>query len=117
MIVGIGVDIADNSRFEKLEEGVKARIFTPYEIEESGKAPSKAEYLASRFAAKEAFSKALGSGFDGILPRNIEIRQDGNGKPYIALLSSNGSGYKTHLSISHERAMSVAMVVLEDGTL
>lgn len=117
MIIGIGVDITDNSRFENLEDGVKARLFTSYEIEESEKAPSKMEYLASRFAAKEAFSKAVGSGFDGISPKDIEIRQDDSGKPYIALLSSNGSGYKTHLSISHERAMSVAMVVLEDGTL
>ena len=117
MIVGIGIDIADNSRFAALEIGMKKKIITQWEIAMSKEAFSESEYLSSRFAAKEAFSKALGSGFCGISPKDIETMNDSKGKPFIKLLKDFGFNHKIHLSISHEREMSVAMVVLEDVTL
>lgn len=114
MILGIGVDIADNSRFIDIKEGLKEKLFSKYEIEKAKIAPSESEFLSSRFAAKEAFSKAMGTGFKAICPKYIEIREDDKGKPFICLLRKIDSDFKIHLSISHERKMSVAMVVLED---
>ena len=117
MISGVGIDIVSNHRFCNMEEGLKGRLFTDYEIEEAERSPYKCEYYASRFAAKEAFSKALGTGFRKISPKDIEIKADNMVKPYRVLLKKLNIDYKIHLSISHEKEMSVAMVVLEDGTL
>lgn len=115
MIVGIGVDIADNARFESLGEGFLKRIFTPLEISEGELRAKKGEFFASRFASKEAFSKALGTGLVGLSPREIEIIEDEKGKPSIRLLKALDKEYKIHLSLSHEKEMSIAMVVIEDG--
>ena len=117
MILGIGIDIADNSRFSGMPEGLKRKLFTQYELEMSNSRAKKDEFYASRFASKEALSKALGTGFDAMSPLDIEIRIDDLGKPYIFLLKKLGFDCKIHLSISHEREMSVAMVVLEDVSL
>lgn len=114
MILGIGVDIANNSRFIDMKDGLKAKLFTSYELASAEKAPSESEYLASRFAAKEAFAKALGTGFRSFSPTDIEVRVDIQGKPFISLAKPIFSG-RIHVSLSHEREMSIAMVVLEDG--
>ena len=115
MILGIGVDIVSNCRFDSKPEGFLEKIFTPGELASSLSAPNKSEFFASRFAAKEAFAKALGSGFRGIQPVDIEVCSDELGKPYIKLLKGDCSGCVFHLSLSHERESSVAMVVIEDG--
>ncbi len=117
MIIGIGIDVADNSRFISLAEGVKQKLFTQNEIALALESANQVEYYSSRFAAKEAFSKSLGTGFKGINPNEIEILSDKSGKPYINLLKKLDKDYRIHLSISHEKSVSVAMVVLEDGTL
>ncbi len=112
MIRGIGVDICRCSRFEGKERRFLERIFSPEEISAS----SGPEYLASRFAAKEAFSKALGTGIRGFSLREITVREDEAGKPYFHLEGralSVSSGLSFHLSISHEREYAVAMVVAE----
>ena len=114
MIRGIGIDIAETGRFAKMEERLLSRIFTPSEL---SRAPlRRAEYFASRFAAKEALVKALGTGFRGIQPRDINIAEDELGRPYITLGGDKAhllEGLSVLLSLSHERDYSVAMVVLD----
>lgn len=115
MVRGIGIDIVENVRFKGKEEAFLRRIFTDSEL--SG-APSlsKEEYFSSRFASKEAFVKALGTGFSGITARDVEIAEDDAGKPYIVRNEKIESLVKEgeiFLSISHERSYSVAMVVID----
>lgn len=112
MIKGIGVDICRCSRFEGKERCFLERIFTDEELSIS----SRSEYLASRFAAKEAFSKALGTGIRGFSLKEISVREDELGKPYLFLsgrAALMASGLSVFLSISHEREYAVAMVVVE----
>ena len=115
MIVGIGVDLVDISRFEdKVAKTPKLleRLFSAAESE----APVKT--LAGRFAAKEALIKALG-GSDGISWREVEISKNDDGKPLIQTFGQTGETVraagvtKLHLSISHDAGMVVAMVVAE----
>ena len=113
MIVGIGTDIVENSRFEALPDGFLRKLFTACEIADAEKRTDKAEYFASRFAAKEAVSKALGTGFRGLSILDIEIHEDDAGKPFPVVNGFNE--YRFHLSISHETSYSVAMVVVENA--
>jgi holo-[acyl-carrier protein] synthase len=115
MIVGIGVDLVDISRFEdKLTKTPKLleRLFSPAEAE----APLKT--LAGRFAAKEALIKALG-GSEGISWQEVEISKNNDGKPMIQTVGQTSETLKAagvtnlHLSISHDAGMAVAMVVAE----
>jgi len=81
---------------------------------------SKATFLASRFAAKEAFAKALGTGFrNGLSLRHIEITADNLGKPVVKLhavaqqlIDKLGISHY-HVSISHEKEHVIAIIVLE----
>ncbi len=113
MIIAIGTDIQDNRRFETSKEGLLRKLFTQYELEEADRRSNKAEYFGSRFAAKEAISKALGTGFRGLTPLDIEIREDDNGRPYPIVKGKDDIIF--HLSISHEKEYSIAMVVAENG--
>jgi holo-[acyl-carrier protein] synthase len=115
MIVGIGVDLVDISRFEaKLAKTPKLleRLFSPTEAE----APLKT--LAGRFAAKEALIKALG-GSEGISWQEVEISKNNDGKPMIQTVGQTSETLKAagvtnlHLSISHDGGMAVAIVVAE----
>ena len=116
MIRGIGVDISSPERFEGMEDKLLSRLFTQREIE---KAPMRAcEYYAARFAAKEAFSKALGTGINGFSLTEIEVAENEKGKPYFILsgrAEKLAEGLTLHLSMSHERDAAVAMVVAEDA--
>lgn len=112
MIKGIGVDICKCSRFDGKERRFLERIFSPEELDKG----SSSEYLASRFAAKEAFSKALGTGIRGFSLREITIREDELGSPYFHLEGSakrKAEGLSFHLSLSHEKEYAIAMVVAE----
>lgn len=108
----IGVDIIEVERIKKAIEkhnGFKERVFTKKEIEYCENKKNKYESYAARFSAKEAFVKALGTGFtDEISFLNIEILNDINGKPNIVY-----KGKKYELSMSHEKKYSIAMVVIE----
>ena len=87
-IVGNGVDIIENNRIKKSLKikGFINRIFTQNEINKSKKFNNKVNYLAKRFAAKEAFVKALGEGFRGNINFNdIDITNDKKGKPLIKI--------------------------------
>ena len=123
MIVGIGTDIASVARIGRLYErhGQRAleKLLAPSEFADFGRARDPARFLAKRFAAKEAFGKALGIGVvaPATLP-NIAVAHDGLGKPvlqYAPLLAAylNERGLIAHLSISDEVDYAVAFVVVE----
>ena len=115
MIHGIGVDVARAPRFEEMEESLLEKMFTEKEIIN---APSsrQSEYFASRFAAKEAFAKALGTGIRGFSLLDITIEENEAGKPYFALsgrAADAAAGLKLNLSISHDGGICIAMVTAE----
>ncbi len=114
MIKAVGTDIAKNSRFDNLEEGVLKKIFTQAELEEAGRRSDSSAFFSSRFAAKEAFVKALGKGFRTIEANMIEIRENEDGMPYIVTFSDVlDKNERVFLSLSHEKEYSVAMVVID----
>lgn len=124
MIRGIGVDIVKVDRIEKAVErwGYRflKRIFTAAEIERCQQRARPAQCLALRFAAKEAFAKALGLGMrKGLRWRDIEVVHDHLGKPDLLLynqaqrLLEAMEASRTWLSLSDERESALAVVVLE----
>lgn len=131
MIIGIGIDIIDSRRVEKLMEKFgdqfSEKYFSDQENEIANyKKTEKAKILfyTKRFAAKEACAKALGTGVrDDVLMRNIEILNDDLGKPNITLyaetkeflnsLSPNDMEKKIHVTISDEEPYAIAQVMIE----
>ena len=124
-IIGNGVDIIKNSRINNSikTKGFLNRIFTKKEIEQGKKLKNKINYYAKRFAAKEAFVKAIGTGFRSEINFiDIEIKNYKNGRPYI-LLSKKLKNfikekfkihkYKVFLSLSDEKEFSIAFVVID----
>ena len=114
MIKGIGIDIIELSRVRHLitrQSKFVDRILTMNEknkFKDLSEA-RKVEFLAGRFAAKEAFSKAVGSGIGRELSfLDIEIGTDASGKPFIVKPE-----VQAHLSISHSREYAVAQVIIE----
>ena len=114
MIKGIGIDIIELTRIQiMLERGTKLidRILTEEEKQKFKVLSERrqVEFLAGRFAAKEAFSKAFGTGIGKELSfQDIEIETDGSGKPFFRKPEVH-----SHLSISHSREYAVAHVVIE----
>jgi len=125
-IIGNGVDIVDNKRIEKLliNNNFLKRIFTKNEIKISKNRKNKINYFAKRFAAKEAFVKALGTGFrNKINFSDIEIINDINGKPKMNIstrikqfIQKKFKTKKTNIyvSLSDEKKYSIAYVILEN---
>ena len=124
-IIGIGVDIVDNNRFKKFINNTKFinRICSAKEINNLKSKTNKILFLSKRFSAKEAFVKALGSGFrDELSFNDISILNDKKGKPYflfnkkIKKILKNKyklNRFKTHLSLSDEKKHSVSYVILQ----
>ncbi len=123
MIRGIGLDIVDIARIAELYqrhgERFLKRVFTEREIAYCMTKSDPAPSLSARFAAKEAASKALGTGIaEGVLFKDIEVLKEGT-RPVIALHNqarerAEGMGVSfIHLSISHERSYAAAVVVME----
>ena len=124
-IIGNGVDIIKNSRINNSLKikGFLNRIFTEKEIQEGKKINNKINFYAKRFAAKEAFVKAIGTGFrSDINFIDIEIKNYKNGKPYISLSKKLNNflqkkfkiqKYKVFLSLSDEKDYSIAFVVID----
>ncbi|MFA0083638.1 holo-ACP synthase [Vibrio breoganii] len=123
-IVGLGTDIAEIERVEKAlnRTGVSfaERILTEVEMERFHELTSKAKFLAKRFAAKEAASKALGTGIaKGVSFQDFTVSNDALGKPVLLLsgkaqeISQQLGVAHIHLSISDERHYAVATVILE----
>lgn len=124
MIFGIGVDIAEVSRFESMIEqyGIRIaeKILTEKELQQYKKRNQSASFLATRFAAKEAASKALGTGItQGVGFKSIEVTNQESGQPMLGfydrareILAEKGID-RTFISLSDEKHFVVAMVVLE----
>lgn len=117
MIEGIGVDIVDIRRIDRIAKRYGDRFVSKVLTEgEITKSAITAKDIASAFAAKEAFVKALGTGFRGIGLKDIEVYNDDKGKPFYLLSSKieeNFGKIRSHLSITHERYYVVAMAVIE----
>jgi holo-[acyl-carrier protein] synthase len=123
LVFGIGTDIIEIQRVaEKLRrtKGLKTRVFTPREIAYCESKARSAEHFAARFAAKEAFLKAIGTGWrGGYRFVDIEILNNAQGKPELVIqgkvkdfCKENGiTGF--HVTLSHIREVAKAVVVLE----
>ncbi len=126
MIYGIGVDLVKTERMERILERwgdrFVQRVFSPTEIAICRKKAYAPSAFALRFAAKEAFSKAMGLGMrGGIAWRDIEVYNEPGGKPGLRLFGESARKCTDrhitgiHLSLTDEREYGIAMVVLEDG--
>ncbi len=123
MIEGVGIDNVEVERMTKLlsrNNHFRDKVFTLLEIEYCTKQANSAQSFAARFAAKEAFSKALGTGFIGDLEfSQIEVCTDTLGKPFISLSGEAKSIIektgiiKMHLSLTHSGTIASAIVILE----
>ncbi len=123
--IGIGVDIVDNNRIKSLIKNKKFvnRIFSKKEISISKKYLNKTNFFSKRFAAKESFAKALGTGFRNNLNlKDIEIINDKLGKPYYLISpkieklikkKKKSKNFQLFLSISDEKDYSVAFTIIQ----
>jgi len=123
-IVGLGTDIAEIERVEKAlnrsGDAFARRILADDEYQKYAQIKQQARFLAKRFAAKEAASKALGTGIaHGVTFHDFVVSNDENGKPNLTLtakakeIADNLQVHHIHLSISDERHYAVATVVME----
>ena len=120
MILGIGVDIITISRLsdDKSERFMERTFAVSEQKYIKGRTPAT---MAGIFAAKEAVVKALGTGFKGFFPAEIEIKHDENGAPSAVLhgkakeIADELGNYKIHLNISHSETSAVAFVIIEDA--
>lgn len=124
MISGTGIDIVDISRFERFvrenNELLFNRLFTLRESAYCANKRRSAQHYAIRFAAKEAFLKALGTGLrDGLAWRDMEVVNDPFGKPELHLTGRAEEIFRQReltrifLSLSHDGNFAVASVILE----
>ena len=124
-ILGIGVDIIENKRIKSSirNHKFKDRIYSPKELKQSILSKDKVKYFSKRFAAKEAFAKALGTGFRNNLNfKDIEIINDKLGKPYYANTKKitklikkefKVKSFSCFLSISDENNYSTAFTIVQ----
>ena len=124
-ILGIGVDIVDNSRIDRSlkNNSFIKRVFSKSEILSAKKTKDKKSYYSKRFAAKEAFSKSIGTGFrDSLNFKDISIVNNKLGKPSFVITEKIKKIIKKHfkissfnffLSISDEKKYSIAYVILQ----
>ena len=125
-IYGIGTDIINVSRIGKILKKnkieFKKKIFTKKEIFYCDSKKNSASYYAKRFAAKEAFVKALGTGFsNGLLHKDVEVIKNKKGKPIIKISPRSAKivnkilknkKYSIHLSLSDDKPWAVATVII-----
>jgi len=123
LLIGIGIDIADQSRFksglDKYGEGFLRQILTEQEIQACARYRFPIEHYVGKFAVKEAFMKAAGTGLREINFQEIEVLNRESGAPYLltsgraqTIVSERGIT-QIHVSLSHDGNMAVAVVVLE----
>ena len=124
-IVGIGVDIIENKRIKNSLKNLnfKKRIFSTKELSQSSLHRNKVSFFSKRFAAKEAFAKALGTGFRNNLNfKDIEIMNDKFGKPYYSKTNKirqlikkefKVKNFRCFLSISDEKEYSTAFTIIQ----
>ena len=123
-VLGIGVDLVECARIEhsleRFGEKFLKRVFTDGEIEYSMSMKFPARHLAARFAAKEALSKAFGTGIGKSLAwKDIDVHKKPSGEPFVVLeggakdLASNRGVTKVLITLSHTDNHAMAMIVLE----
>ena len=121
MILGIGNDIIEIERVEKaiLKEGFKNKVYTQKELENIEKRGNRTETYAGIFSAKEAISKAIGTGVREFSLTDLEILNDDLGKPYVVvsekldkILKTKKEDYQIEISISHSKKYATAMAII-----
>ena len=117
MIVGHGIDIEELASIERAvtrNTGFAKRVLTTKEMERftSLKGRRQIEYLSGRWSAKEAFSKALGTGIGKLTFQDLEVLNNEKGGPYFSQAPFSG---KIWLSISHTEQFVTASVILEEN--
>ena len=121
MIVGIGNDIIEIERIEKaiLKEGFKNKVYTQRELKNIEKRGNRTETYAGIFSAKEAISKAIGTGVREFSLTDLEILNDDLGKPYVVvsekldkILKTKKEDYQIEISISHSKKYATAMAII-----
>ena len=121
MILGVGLDLCGIERMVRAIENERflERVYTPAERSRirDAKGVRRGEIAAGLFAAKEAVAKALGTGFAGFGPEDIEITPDDRGRPVCTLKNGAaalaGKG-RVHVSVTHESGMAAATAILEE---
>ncbi len=123
MIIGTGIDIIEVERIEHRvgrDTGFKEFVFSKHEIQYCDSKASPYQHYAARFAAKEAFLKAIGKGWgSGLLLNEIETINEENGRPSLHIFGQTLEtlaplGIRViHLSLSHLKTMATAVVILE----
>lgn len=123
MILGIGIDLVECNRFLDWSAFKKQRIFTKKELEYADNDSANSEkHLANFWAAREAFLKAIGTGFgDDIAFSDVSVAHNENGRPELVLTGGAKAALKTlaggdaniHLSITDQSDYCAAMVVIE----
>lgn len=122
LILGVGVDIVEIRRISEAigkHANFIDKMFSKNEIEYLKSRNLRAEFVAGRFAAKEAVSKALGTGFSGFEFKDIEIDRTAAGKPIVVLkgkarlIAQKYGNYKIHVSISHGVDSAIAYAIME----
>ena len=124
MIYGVGTDLVDIERVKKIlsknRDGFVKRVLSEHEQALFANKADSAAYFAKRFAAKEAFAKALGTGIGQVAGfQDLTVRNNENGKPYfipsekLRLYLLEKGINQAHLSISDESQNAVAFVILE----
>lgn len=123
MIIGIGSDIIEINRIDKAknQKGFIDKLFTECEKSYIESRLYSTETIAGIFAAKEAVSKALGTGIRGFSFKDIEIIKDENGKPIVKLYNNADKiakglceNYLVHITISHSKENAIAFSILEN---
>ena len=121
MIVGIGNDIIEIERVEKaiLKEWFKNKVYTQKELENIEKRGNRTETYAGIFSAKEAISKAIGTGVREFSLIDLEILNNDLGKPYVVvsekldkILKNKKEDYQIEISISHSKKYAIAMAII-----
>ena len=121
MIIGIGNDIIEIERIEKAisKEGFKNKIYSQRELENIQKRGNRTETYAGIFSAKEAISKAIGTGVREFSLTDLEILNDDLGKPYVVvsekldkILKAKKEDYQIEISISHSKKYATAMAII-----
>jgi len=125
MIVGIGCDLIEVERIacalERRRKAFYRRVFTEEEVAYSEARQDPALHLAARWAAKEAFFKALGTGLRGGSLHEVEVRNKPTGEPELLVwgrarkVMEKKHGKFVHISLSHVTGMAMAVVVIEGG--
>lgn len=122
MIGGIGTDITEVKRFEKWIKNPEMlqRFFNEKEMSSAKSDSAKCQHYAARFAAKEAFSKALGTGITGFNLKDVYITNNSEGAPLLniegaalSLMKERLGNCNAFVSLSHEKEYAIAYVILE----